>query len=125
MRKAVFIALVGSLWLGAQARAQSLDLSSVILNVPGMGSVVAGDNGKQTLDCKGGSVSVSGNGNRLTLTGKCTQVIVAGNKNTVRVAMVGEIVMSGDSNTVTWQKALKGTRPRLVLAGKANTVSKK
>lgn len=125
MQKVVFTVLIGAVCLGTQARAQSVDLSSAALNVPGMGPVVASDGGKQTLDCKGGSVSVGGNGNRLTLTGKCTQVIVAGNKNTVSVATVGEIVMSGNGNTVTWHQALKGTKPRLVLAGKANTVSKK
>lgn len=121
MRRAVQI--ISLAFLGLPALAQSMDMST--LNIAGMGKIVAGDQTKQTLACKNDSVSVAGNGNTITLTGNCTQVIVAGNKNKISVAAVGEIVLSGNNNTVIWLKALKGVKPRLVLTGKSNTVAKK
>lgn len=115
--------MIGLALLGLPVVAQGMDMST--LSLAGMGKVVAGDQTKQTLACKNDSISVAGNNNTITLTGNCTQLIVAGNKNKVSVAVVGEIVLSGNNNTVIWLRALKGVKPRLMLTGKANTVSKK
>ncbi|TSA87519.1 DUF3060 domain-containing protein [Deinococcus detaillensis] len=121
MNKLIRAAVFASLSFSVSA--QTVDMST--LNISGMGRIVAGDQTKQTLACKNDSVSVAGDGNTIILTGNCTQVIIAGSKNKVSMSVVGEIVLSGDGNTVTWHKALKGTKPRMLLTGKANTVSKK
>ena len=70
-------------------------------------------------------MTISGNGNRVTLAGSCTQVVINGNKNVIVAATVGEIVANGNGNMVSWQKAIKGSRPLLRLTGNGNKVSRR
>lgn len=98
---------------------------SATMTIPGMGQMLAGDNASRALKCNGDAVTVSGDSNRLTLTGNCTQVVVNGNKNVVSVVAVGQIVVNGKQNTVTWSKSLKGAKPMLRVTGTANKILKK
>lgn len=98
---------------------------SATMIVPGMGRVLAGNDSRQSLTCKGDAMTISGNGNRVTLAGSCTQVVINGNKNVIVAATVGEIVANGNGNMVSWQKAIKGSRPLLRLTGNGNKVSRR
>ncbi|WP_407569970.1 DUF3060 domain-containing protein [Deinococcus altitudinis] len=98
---------------------------SATMTVPGMGQVMAGDGAKQTLKCGGDAVTVSGNGNRLTLSGSCTQVIVKGNGNQILAATVGQFVVNGNGNALTWQKAMKGSVPLQRVTGNGNKISRR
>ena len=98
---------------------------SATMIVPGMGQVVAGDGARQTLKCGGDAVTVSGSGNRVTLTGSCTQIVVNGDRNVIVAATVGQIVVNGKANTVSWQKAMKGSKPMQRVTGNGNKVTKR
>ena len=98
---------------------------SATMTIPGMGQMLAGDNAARTMKCSGDAVTVGGNSNKLTLTGNCTQVVVSGNKNVVTVVAVGQIVVNGKQNTVTWSKSLKGAKPLTRITGTGNKILKK
>ncbi len=98
---------------------------SATMTVPGMGQVMAGDGGKQTLKCAGQAVTVSGSGNRVTLTGSCTQIVVNGDRNVIAAATVGQVVINGKANTVSWQKAIKGSVPMQRVTGSGNKISRR
>ncbi len=98
---------------------------SATMIVPGMGQVIAGDGAKQALKCGNDAVTISGSGNRVTLTGSCTQIVVNGDRNVIVAATVGQIVVNGKTNTVSWQKAMKGTRPMQRVTGSGNKVVKR
>lgn len=105
--------------------ASSVHAQSATMTVPGMGQVVAGDGAQQTLKCVGDAVTVSGSGNRVTLTGTCTQIVVNGDKNMIVAATVGQIVVNGKANTVSWLKAMKGSKPMQRVTGNGNKVVKR
>ncbi|UQN09941.1 DUF3060 domain-containing protein [Deinococcus sp. QL22] len=111
--------LVGSL-CSTHAAAQSATMT-----VPGMGQMLAGDNSVRALKCNGNAMTVGGNSNKVTLTGNCTQVVVNGNKNGITVVAVGQIVVNGKQNTVTWSKSLKGAKPLTRITGTGNKIIKK
>ena len=115
-RSCLFTALLST----APALAQTATMT-----VPGMGQVVAGDGAKQTLKCGGDAVTVSGSRNRITLSGSCTQVVVNGDNNVIVAATVGQIVVNGRANTVSWKKAMKGTRPMQRVTGSGNKLLKR
>ena len=98
---------------------------SATMTIPGMGQVMAGDGAKQTLKCAGAAVTVSGDGNRLTLTGSCTQAVVNGDRNVVVAATVGQFVVNGNGNTLSWQKAMKGSTPMQRVTGSGNKISRR
>lgn len=106
--------------LSAPAAAQGATMT-----VPGLGQMVTGNDMKQGLACRGGAVTVTGNGNKVTLTGSCTQITVSGSDNQVTAATVGKIVLAGSDNKVTWQKALRGSRPVVSVTGSDNKVSRR
>ena len=93
------------------------------MTVPGLGQVMAGNDFKQTMACKGGAVTVSGSNNKVALTGSCTQISVNGSNNQVMAATVGRIVLVGSGNRVTWAKALKGSKPLTSVTGSDNKVT--
>ena len=115
-RSCLFTALLST----APALAQTATMT-----VPGMGQVVAGDGASQTLKCGGDAVTVSGSRNRVTLSGSCTQVVVNGDNNVIVAATVGQIVVNGRANTVSWKKAMKGTRPMQRVTGSGNKLLKR
>jgi Protein of unknown function (DUF3060) len=89
---------------------------SATMIVPGMGQVIAGDGAKQALKCGNDAVTISGSG---------TQIVVNGDRNVIVAATVGQIVVNGRANTVSWQKAMKGTRPMQRVTGSGNKVVKR
>ncbi len=95
------------------------------MTVPGLGQMMAGSDLRQTMACQGGAVTVSGSNNTVTLTGSCTQISVNGSDNRVTAATVGRIVLVGSDNRVTWQKALKGSKPVMSTTGSGNRVGKR
>ena len=95
------------------------------MTVPGLGQLVAGNDLRETMACKGGAVTVSGSNNTVTLTGSCTQISVNGSDNRVTAATVGRIVLVGSGNKVTWAKALRGSRPPTSVTGSDNKVTKR
>ncbi|WP_424951306.1 DUF3060 domain-containing protein [Deinococcus sp.] len=98
---------------------------SATMTVPGLGRVIAGNGSVQSLRCSGDALTVSGNSNRLTLTGTCTRLTVNGNRNVISAATVGEIVVDGNSNTVSWHTAIKGLKPLVNAPGSGNKITKK
>jgi hypothetical protein len=72
---------------------------------------------RRTIDCKGQRVQVGGNTNDVTLRGECPRVDVTGVGNTVAIDVAGSIDVTGTSNRVTWQRALKGAAPRISTTG--------
>ena len=98
---------------------------SATMTVPGLGQLISGSNARQTMTCKGGAVTVNGSSNTVSLTGSCTQISVNGSDNRVMAATVGRIVLVGSGNTLTWQKALKASRPVVSVTGSGNKVTKR
>ena len=95
------------------------------MTVPGLGQLLAGNDLRETMACKGGAVTVNGNDNKVTLTGICTQISVNGSDNQVTAATVGRIVLVGSGNKVTWAKALRGSKPLTSVTGSDNRVTKR
>ena len=58
----------------------------------------------------------------VTLTGDCPKVTVTGGGNTVSVDRVGEIIVSGADNDVTWGAALDGTTPAITDTSVGNSI---
>lgn len=77
----------------------------------------------RVLNCAGRAVSIRGNSQTVTLTGRCPQVSISGSGNTVRVAQVGKINVSGSRNTVYWTKGLTTAKPSLSVVGANNRVT--
>jgi hypothetical protein len=63
-------------------------------------------------------VAVYGDANDLTFTGTCAELTVAGDTNTIRVASVGEVALTGNGNTLIWS----GTEPVVNDRGTGNSV---
>lgn len=103
-------------------------LASIVLVLGSLCGVAAADamfaDNKQTatVDCaKDANVNISGNEATITLTGTCENVIIAGNKaklvgsaknvvvsgndNTVELDVVDKLMVSGNTNTVSYKKA--------------------
>ncbi|WP_425145599.1 DUF3060 domain-containing protein [Deinococcus sp.] len=97
----------------------------VSMTVPGLGQMVQGDGVVRSMKCSGDAATITGNSNKLTLTGNCTKLSVQGNKNVVSVAVVGQIVATGNGNSVTWGKALRGSKPSITQIGNGNKITKK
>ena len=86
-------------------------------------------------------VNISQGTGAFTITGECTEINVNGDKlkvtiantkalhlngssNTVVVTEVGEILINGTKNKVSWKKATSGKRPSTTVNGKGNAVAK-
>ena len=72
--------------------------------------------------CDGGAVTIISGDSNVTLTGDCSTVTVTGGGNTVSVDRVGEIVVSGANNDVSWGAALDGTIPAITDTSVGNTI---
>ncbi|MDB5046387.1 MAG: hypothetical protein JWQ08_2437 [Deinococcus sp.] len=95
------------------------------MTVAGVGQLLTGNEADGTLNCNNDAVTRSGNRNKLVLTSNCTRVTIHGNKNVETVALVSQIVIPGDQNTVTWRKLLKGTEPLTRTVGTGHTILNK
>jgi hypothetical protein len=82
------------------------------------------DGRRETLDCRGASAVVNGDKNVLTFS-NCDQVSVNGQGNSVAVRGVQAVMINGNDNTLTWEPAADGSRPRVTDNGRGNTVSGK
>jgi hypothetical protein len=83
---------------------------------------VDGDGGKADHDCHGASALVNGERNDLTFE-NCDLVTVNGNANRVSVRGVAAVTLNGGDNTLTWQEAASGARPKITDNGQGNTVT--
>lgn len=124
-------------------------LASIALMVCAFGGVAAADamfaDNKQTatVDCaKDPNVSITGNEAAITLTGTCEQLLVSGNNakvtgsakktvvsgndNTVDLDVVDALLVSGNSNTVSYKKSSDPKKkPKVSNPGNKNKVAKK
>ena len=82
------------------------------------------DGRRETLDCRGASAVVNGDKNVLTFS-NCDQVSVNGQGNSVAVRGVQAVMINGNDNTLIWEPAADGSRPRVTDNGRGNTVSGK
>jgi hypothetical protein len=81
---------------------------------------ITGNNGGLVFDCSTTSrLLLTGNHNSVTLTGTCEQLSITGDANTVRVADVGAIDLTGDANHVTWGAG----QPQVRDTGQSNVVA--
>jgi hypothetical protein len=76
---------------------------------------------KRTLTCDGREVVATGTGHRLTLLGRCQRVTLTGTGHVVRVERLGRASISGMNNTIEWEHALEGERPRVSITGVNNS----
>lgn len=79
--------------------------------------------GSGTFGCSNRVVTVSGHGSTVTLTGTCTAVSVTGTDDTVRVAAVGTITVTGSDDHVTWQSGPSGDAPTVHDSGAHNVIA--
>lgn len=103
----------------------SASAQTASFQLPGGGNALTGNGARQTVKCAGQAFMLTGNQNTITLTGNCSQVSVTGNQNAVRAATVGQIIVTGQNNTVSWQKALKGRIPVIKTKGSGNRVTRR
>ncbi len=79
---------------------------------------------KEVYDCRGKSALVNGDRNELSFR-NCNQISLNGHANVVAVRAAQSVVINGDDNTLTWEPADDGSRPRITDNGTGNTVSGK
>ena len=82
------------------------------------------DGRKADHDCRGGSAVINGDRNELSLR-NCDQVTVNGDANRVSVRAVATVLLNGGDNTLAWEEAADGSRPKITDNGRGNTVSGK
>lgn len=75
-------------------------------------------------ECKKREVEISGTANNFNLTGECKKLTVSGVSNKVKVEKVGEIIVKGNSNKVTYGEGLDGKEPKITKDGISPTVEK-
>lgn len=103
----------------------TLGVLALALGLPQSGQAqivrnVAG--GTQTVRCGGQTVEINGAGGTLTLLGQCPRVQVNGTSITVKVEVAGSIDVDGMGNTVIWERAVTGSRPRISSDGIGNSI---
>jgi hypothetical protein len=86
--------------------------------------VIDGTSESNTFPCADGEVEITkdATANVITLTGECKMLTVDGVSNTINVEKVGEIVLKGVSNKVTYGAGLDGKKPRIKNSGVSTTV---
>jgi hypothetical protein len=87
--------------------------------------VVEDNQETKTLDAQGQDLTVTGNRNKITVTGECHALTISGDFNSVNVAAVASISLSGHGNEVADQKAVDGEKPQITSAGQDNVAAKK
>jgi hypothetical protein len=74
-------------------------------------------------DCAGKRVEVRGSRNSIILTGDCPILQVSGNENAITISSVASIVITGDTNAVSWTQGLGGQDPTISDTGTMNVIS--
>ncbi len=78
----------------------------------------------KTIPCNGREIEVSedATANNFKLTGECKKITVDGVSNTVTVEKVGEIIVKGTSNKVTYGEEIDGKKPKITKTGVSTSV---
>lgn len=79
--------------------------------------------GSGTFACSNRAVTVSASGATVTLTGTCAAVTVRGRDDTVHVAAVASITVTGSADQVLWHSGPSGDAPTVHNSGTGNTIS--
>jgi hypothetical protein len=103
----------------------SANLTQAQVSVSGLGAgpnaVVINSNYKEaSYSLNGGGIVINANNCRVKLAGHCGKLAVNGNHNQVACENVSSIVVTGNSNTISWAGGLK---PAVVDTGNSNTLS--
>ena len=77
----------------------------------------------QVFNAEDQDVTVNGNHNIVTIRGTCHALSISGDGNTVEVAAVASIALSGTGNEVAYGKAVDGEKPQVTDLGKTNKVT--
>ncbi len=87
--------------------------------------ILSGTSESTTFPCNGREVEVvdDATANSYTLTGECKKLTVDGVSNKVSVEKVGEIVVKGTSNKVTYIEGLDGKKPKITKSGISTEVN--
>ena len=75
-------------------------------------------------ECKKREVEIDGTANNYNFTGECKKLTVKGVSNKVKVEKVGEIIVEGNSNKITYGEGLDGKEPKITKDGITPTVEK-
>ena len=77
--------------------------------------------------CKGREVEIDAEAtaNTYTLTGECKKITVEGVSNKIFVEKVGEVVVSGISNKITYGEGIGGKKPKITKSGTHTDVFQK
>jgi hypothetical protein len=74
-------------------------------------------------DCAGKRVEVRGDRNSIILTGDCPLLQVSGTENAITISSVASIVVTGNTNAVSWTHGLGGQDPTISDTGAMNAIS--
>ena len=89
--------------------------------------ILSGTSDASKIPCGGREVEIdeTATANDYTLTGECKKITVDGVSNTVTAEKVGEIIVKGSSNKVTYVEGLDGKKPKIKNTGVSSTVDSK
>ena len=86
---------------------------------------LSASNGVQSHRCTDNQdVLISGSNGAFELSGPCGLVTVSGSNAAVTIALVREIVVTGDNNAVTWTESVSGAAPSVRVTGANSVVTK-
>lgn len=92
--------------------------------------IIAADGRDVIISANGGIIIVSGGCNKLTISGKENQVQcdsvkaieVTGNKNVFITGFLGQALITGDENEISWNDGFNNTQPKVETKGRDNKV---
>lgn len=89
--------------------------------------ILSGTNEFSKIPCAGREVEIdeTATANDYTLTGECKKITVDGVSNEVSVEKVGEIVVKGSSNKVTYIEGIGGRKPKITNGGVSSVIDSK
>jgi Protein of unknown function (DUF3060) len=71
---------------------------------------------------EGRHFEITGNNDEIAIAGDCSKVEVLGNNNKITLDAVGNIVLVGHNNFVTYRQGLNGAQPKIETVGENNEV---
>jgi hypothetical protein len=111
----------------------AIDGSAGTVTVGGTGATARGRAGsvtviendqERTYDCAGGTATIQGNDNVLTLR-NCPELIVNGNSNTLTLQGGVRLIRAlGNENQITWSEGVGGKVPNVETLGSGNNISR-
>lgn len=122
--RTVFFALLS---IGALASAPKMAVAqSAITPEEGMvnRNLVASNNQILTLEGDGKPKIIAGSNNKIQIRGECPSLKVLGNSNSVEVEGIGNIQIVGNSNRVSYVRALQGEKPTVANVGTDNETNR-